>query len=64
MGKKICWAIIFLTVALNVVMLQWAIESYLGHEFEKLYQFSIVALLSSFIALIAFLKWRRLEYSQ
>lgn len=63
MGKKICWAIILITIAVNVVMLQWTIEAYLGVEYEKIYTYTIVGVVSSFIAFLTYLKWRKLEYT-
>ncbi|WP_078428326.1 hypothetical protein [Alkalihalobacterium alkalinitrilicum] len=63
MGKKICWGIIFITIAINVVMLQWTIEAYLGLEYEKIYGYTIVGVVSAIIAFITFLKWRKLEYT-
>ncbi len=63
MAKKICWAIIFITLAINVVMLQWTIEAYLGLEFELVFRNTIIALLSSVVAFITFLLWRKWEYS-
>ncbi|MDE5415912.1 MULTISPECIES: hypothetical protein [Alkalihalobacterium] len=63
MGKKICWAIILITIAVNVVMLQWTIEAYLGVEYEKIYTYTIVGVVSSVIAFLTYLKWRKLEYT-
>ncbi|GAE25212.1 hypothetical protein JCM9140_1192 [Halalkalibacter wakoensis JCM 9140] len=62
MAKIICWIIIFVALALNVVMLQWTIEAYLGHEFELIYRYTTVALVSSLIALATMFKWRKIEY--
>ncbi|SDN84284.1 hypothetical protein [Alkalicoccus daliensis] len=64
MGKKICWALIVITVAINVVMLQWTIESYLGHEFENVFQYTMIAVITSIAAIIFFIQWRRFEYSE
>lgn len=64
MAKKICWALIVITVAINVVMLQWTIESYLGHEFENVLQYSLVAVITSVTAFIIFIQWRRFEYRE
>ncbi|WP_078555229.1 hypothetical protein [Bacillus alkalicellulosilyticus] len=63
MAKKVCWAIIFITIAINVVMLQWTIEAYLGLEFDKIFIYSPIAVGSSIIALITFFRWKKLEYS-
>ncbi|WP_332697443.1 hypothetical protein [Halalkalibacter lacteus] len=62
MGKKICWTIIFITLALNVVMLQWTIEAYLGLEFERVFRYTIIAMISSLLALVTLFRWRKVEY--
>ena len=62
MAKRTCWIIIFLALALNVVMLQWTIEAYLGHEFELVFKYTVIAIVSSVVALVTLLQWRRLEY--
>ena len=62
MAKKICWTIIFITIAINVVMLQWTIEAYLGHEFDKIHPYTFIGILSAGTAFITYLKWRKLEY--
>lgn len=62
MGKKACWILIVLTIIVNVVMLQWTIEAYLGHEFEKVFQYSTAAFISSLLAAGTLLTWRKLEY--
>ncbi|WP_096198998.1 hypothetical protein [Bacillus sp. FJAT-45350] len=62
MGKKTCWIIIFLTIAVNVVMLQWTIEAYLGREYEIMYTYTVVGVVSAIIAFVTFLQWRKLEY--
>lgn len=64
MAKKICWTLIVITVAINVVMLQWTIESYLGHEFENVFMYSLIAVITSFTAIIIFFQWRRFEYRE
>ncbi|MDT8861269.1 hypothetical protein N0O92_13595 [Alkalihalobacillus sp. MEB130] len=62
MAKTICWIIIFVALALNVVMLQWTIEAYLGLEFHLIYRYTTVAMVSSVIALATMFKWRKIEY--
>jgi hypothetical protein len=62
MAKKGCWVIIFFTIALNVVMLQWTIEAYLGLEFELVFRYTTIAFVSSVVALITLFQWRKLEY--
>ncbi|UCZ51985.1 hypothetical protein LGQ02_14140 [Bacillus shivajii] len=62
MGKKGYLVILFITLAVNVVMLQWTIDSFLGREYEKIMIFSGVAIVMSFVALMAYLQWRKIEY--
>ncbi|UTR11142.1 hypothetical protein MM300_02080 [Evansella sp. LMS18] len=62
MGKKTCWGIIFVTIAINVVMLQWTVEAWLGREYEITLVYSGVAVVSAFIAFFTLLQWRKLEY--
>lgn len=64
MGKKGCWIIIFITIVINVVMLQWTIEAYLGREYETMYTYTIVGVVSAIIAFITYLRWRKLEYNK
>lgn len=64
MAKKICWAVIFITLALNVVMLQWTIEAYLGLEFELVYRYTAVAMVSVVVVLITLFIWRKIEYRE
>jgi hypothetical protein len=64
MDKKFYWAIIFLTIAINVVMLQWTVESYYGKEYGHVYQYTIIAVISSIIAFVTFLFWRKQEYKK
>ncbi|MYL34693.1 hypothetical protein GLW08_03110 [Pontibacillus yanchengensis] len=61
MGKKICWVAILCSIFLNVVMLQWTIEAFFGKEFEHVYMYTIIAIASSFIALLFYGKWRKLD---
>ncbi|MCH1626334.1 hypothetical protein [Fredinandcohnia quinoae] len=64
MGKKICWAIIFVTIALNVVMLHHTVEAYFGKEYDHVYQNTAIAVASSLIAFVTYLYWRKLEYKK
>jgi hypothetical protein len=64
MAKKVCWIVIFLTIAINVVMLHFTIESYFGLEFEHVYINTVIALISALVALITYMYWRKLEYSE
>ncbi|PYZ93535.1 hypothetical protein CR194_10225 [Salipaludibacillus keqinensis] len=63
MDKKMCWILIFLTIAGNVVMVQWTVEAYLGREFEQVVVYSGIGVVLAFIALIVYINWRKLEYS-
>ncbi|MCR6111400.1 hypothetical protein HXA35_13710 [Bacillus sp. A301a_S52] len=63
MSKKICWIIIFITIAINVAMVQWTVESYLGREYEKVIIFSAIGVVGAFIAFFAYLNWRKIEYT-
>ncbi|MFC4322814.1 hypothetical protein [Litchfieldia salsa] len=64
MDKKICWIIIFFTIAVNVVMLQFTIESYFGLEYEHVFKYTVIGLISSIFAIITYLYWRKLEYNE
>ncbi|MEW9671982.1 hypothetical protein [Ammoniphilus sp. 3BR4] len=64
MPKKMWWAIIFVSLAVNVAMLHWTIEAYYGLEFERVFTFTIMALISVVIAFLAYLGWRKQEYSK
>ncbi|MDF0725655.1 hypothetical protein PY093_02865 [Cytobacillus sp. S13-E01] len=64
MDKKVYWAIIFITIAINVVMLQWTVEAYHGQEYSHVYRYTIIAVISALIAFITFLFWRKKEYSK
>ncbi|MFT4414064.1 hypothetical protein ACLM5H_09405 [Fredinandcohnia humi] len=64
MAKKICWGIVFATIAINVVMLQHTVEAYFGREYEHVYQNTGIALFSSLIAFITYIYWRKLEYKK
>ncbi|MCE7794894.1 hypothetical protein K8O68_21120 [Salipaludibacillus sp. CUR1] len=64
MDKKMCWILIFVTIAVNVVMVQWTVESYLGQEFNQVVIYSGISVVSAFIAFFVFLNWRKLEYAE
>ncbi|MBE4910010.1 hypothetical protein IMZ08_18390 [Bacillus luteolus] len=64
MDKKIYWIIIFITLATNVVMIQLTAESYFGKEYEDVYKFTIVGVLSAIIAYITFILWKKEEYKK
>jgi len=63
MGKKMCWALIFITIAINVVMVQWTVESYLGREYEQVLIYSGIAVVTAFFAFFVFLNWKKVEYA-
>ncbi|MGM0876895.1 MAG: hypothetical protein ACQEWV_19595 [Bacillota bacterium] len=62
MGNKSYWMIIFITLIVNVVMLQMTIESYFGEEYKHVWTFSSIASISSIICFITFLRWKKQEY--
>ncbi|MFZ3588051.1 hypothetical protein ACOI1C_02000 [Bacillus sp. DJP31] len=62
MGKRMCWMIILLTMALNVVLLHYTIESYYGKEYDHVYLFTGISMISVIIAFSTFVRWRKLEY--
>ncbi|MFS0863223.1 hypothetical protein [Fredinandcohnia sp. 179-A 10B2 NHS] len=64
MAKKMCWAIIFITIAINVVLLQHTVEAYFGHEYKHVYENTAIALASALVAFLTYLYWRKLEYKK
>ncbi|MDQ0255429.1 hypothetical protein J2S74_002811 [Evansella vedderi] len=64
MGKKICWAVIFITIAVNVVMVQWTVEATLGREYSIVPIYSGISIVMVFIAFFTYLQWKKLEYSE
>jgi len=63
MAKKMCWLIIFTTIALNVVLLQMTVEAYFGLEYHHVYTNTLISIISTVIALVVYFYWRKLEYS-
>ncbi|MFA9555843.1 hypothetical protein ACERII_00850 [Evansella sp. AB-rgal1] len=63
MGKKTCWSIIVITIAVNVMMLQWTVEAYLGRDNEFVLLYSGIGIAMAFIAFLTFLQWRKVEYA-
>ncbi|MFD2680373.1 hypothetical protein [Bacillus seohaeanensis] len=63
MSKKMTWIFIVITLAVNVVMLQWTIEAYYGQEYEHVWIYSAIAVLSSIICFLTYWFWRKKEYS-
>lgn len=61
MDKKLCWTVIFLMLAINVVMLQWTVESYLGREYEKVLTYSGVAIAAAAIAFLSIVYWKKAD---
>lgn len=64
MPKQFFWILIFVSLAVNVVMLQWTVEAYYGLQYDKIFVYTLVALISVAVALAAFLGWRKQEYSK
>jgi hypothetical protein len=64
MGKKTCWMVIFLALAVNVIMLQRTVEAYFGLEYEKVYAFTLIACLSVIVTFVAVFRWKNLEYKE
>ncbi len=64
MPKKLWWVIIFASLAINVVMLQWTVEAYYGLEYEHVFTYTVVALVSVAVAFFAYLGWRKAEYGK
>jgi hypothetical protein len=64
MGKKTCWIVIFLSLAVNVILLQWTIEAYFGLEYDRVHTFTFIACISAIVAVGSFLRWRKLEYKE
>ncbi|ADU31182.1 hypothetical protein [Evansella cellulosilytica] len=62
MGKKMCWAVLIFTIALNVVMLQWTVVAYLGREYDLVVTYSSIGVLGAVIAFLTYLRWRKVEY--
>ncbi|MBU8908319.1 hypothetical protein [Desertibacillus haloalkaliphilus] len=62
MGKRACWAIIFIALVVNVVMLQWTLNAYVGRDPEYILVYTAVAVASAIITFITYLRWRKLEY--
>ncbi|MCA1030303.1 hypothetical protein LCL95_04525 [Bacillus timonensis] len=62
MGKKVCWIIIFICLAANVINLQLTVESYFGLEYDTVFRNTIVGIILSIITFIAYLFWKNIEY--
>lgn len=64
MGKKTCWALIIASIIVNVIMLNWTVEAFLGREYDFLFTYNLISLLSASIALFAYFQWRKVEYKK
>lgn len=64
MGKKMCRVVIFLSLGVNIILLQWTVEAYYSLEYKWVHVFTLIACLSVMITLAAFFKWRKLEYKE
>ncbi len=64
MGSKKYWIIIFLTLAVNVVMLQWTIESFYGEEYEHVWLYTAIGTTSSLVCFLTYWQWRKQEYRE
>lgn len=64
MGKKLSWTLIIAAIIVNVIMLQWTVEAYLGKEFDVLIIYNLISLLFASIALFAYFQWRKIEYKK
>lgn len=62
MSKKGYWIAIFLTLIANIVMLQMTVEAFFGEEYERIYIYSTISIISSVICFLTFLRWRKNEY--
>ncbi|MGM0902302.1 MAG: hypothetical protein ACQEXB_14550 [Bacillota bacterium] len=60
--KRVTFLSIFLFLAVNVISLSKVIEGYYGKEYDHVYTFMVVALISTGLATIAFFLWRKEEY--
>ncbi|OIJ10464.1 hypothetical protein BKP37_18175 [Anaerobacillus alkalilacustris] len=60
MGKKTCWAVIIVSIIINVIMLQWTVEAFLGREYDFLFIYNIISLISAAAAIFAYFQWRKL----
>ncbi|OIJ18471.1 hypothetical protein BKP45_12950 [Anaerobacillus alkalidiazotrophicus] len=63
MGKKTCWVVIIVSIIINVIMLQWTVEAFLGREYDVLFIYNIISLISAAAAIFAYFQWRKLEYN-
>ncbi len=64
MDKKGWIILIFVTLVVNIIMLQMTIEAYHGEEVTKTTTCMMVAIVSSAITLISYLQWKKLEYKK
>lgn len=64
MGKKTSWALIIASIIVNVIMLNWTVEAFLGREYDVLIIYNLISFLSASIALFAYFQWRKIEYKK
>lgn len=64
MDKKTSWALIIASIIVNVIMLNWTIEAFLGHEYDVLIIYNLISFLSASIAIFAYIQWRKVEYKK
>ena len=62
--KKIAFLSIFLFLSVNIVSLVQVIEGFYGREPGHVYTFMSVAIVSTVLAVVAFLIWRKEEYTK
>jgi hypothetical protein len=60
--KRASFLSIFLFLAVNIISLSRVIEGFYGREYDHVYTFMTVALISTALATIAFFLWKKEEY--
>ncbi|MFX3623705.1 MAG: hypothetical protein ACE3JP_06655 [Ectobacillus sp.] len=64
MNKRAWVIMIMLALIVNVVSLQITVESFYGREYSHVTTSTIVSLVSTVIALVAYWNWRKIEYKK
>lgn len=64
MGKITSWSLIIASILVNVIMLNWTVEAFLGREYDVLIIYNLISILSASIALFAYYQWRKIEYKK
>ncbi|PRO66345.1 hypothetical protein [Alkalicoccus urumqiensis] len=63
MAKKHLYTLVLLvSVAVHVVLLQWTIEAYLGHEWTRVYTLTLIAAGTTLATAACTIGWYRAEY--